>query len=95
MQQLLELQRREAELSQGPLAEDERFFAEQNARLALNAENYYRAMFRGRDESWNIRDTHMVETLEALVQHGEARGRPQKVVVWRTTRTWATPAPAR
>ncbi|MEF2278686.1 erythromycin esterase family protein [Deinococcus sp. YIM 134068] len=80
--QLLELQRREAELARGPLAEDEHFFAEQNARLAKNAESYYRAMFRGRDESWNIRDTHMFETLEALVDHGESQGRPQKIVVW-------------
>ncbi|GAA5511823.1 uncharacterized protein Rv2030c [Deinococcus carri] len=82
VQQLLELQRREAELSQGPLGEDERFYAEQNARLAKNAENYYRSMFRGRDESWNIRDSHMAETLEALAGHGESQGRPQKIVVW-------------
>ncbi|GAA5532766.1 erythromycin esterase family protein [Deinococcus aluminii] len=82
VQQLLELQRREAEEAEGPLGEDELFYAEQNARLAKNAENYYRAMFRGRDESWNIRDTHMAETLEALVEHGESQGRPQKIVVW-------------
>ncbi|EYB68286.1 erythromycin esterase [Deinococcus phoenicis] len=82
VQQLLELQRREAELAGGPLGGDEHFYAEQNARLALNAENYYRAMFRGRDESWNIRDAHMAETLEALARHGESQGRPQKIVVW-------------
>jgi len=82
VQQLLELQRREPELAHGPLAEDEHFYAEQNARLAKNAENYYRSMFRGRDESWNIRDSHMAETLEALVDHGEGQGRVQKVVVW-------------
>lgn len=80
--QLLELQRREAELARGPLGEDEHFYAEQNARLAINAENYYRAMFRGRDESWNIRDSHMAETLGALVEHGEGQGRPPKIVVW-------------
>lgn len=80
--QLLELQRREAEPSRGPLGEDEHFYAEQNARLAINAENYYRAMFRGRDESWNIRDSHMAETLEALVEHGEGQGRRPKIVVW-------------
>ncbi|MBI0444512.1 erythromycin esterase family protein [Deinococcus sp. DB0503] len=82
VQQLLELQRREAQESGGPLAEDERFYAEQNARLAKNAETYYRAMFRGRDESWSLRDAHMAETLEALVEHGERQGRPQKIVVW-------------
>lgn len=81
--QLLELQRRERELARGGvLAEDEHFHAEQNARLAANAESYYRSMFRGRGESWNIRDTHMAETLAALVDHGEGQGRTQKVVVW-------------
>ena len=35
------------------------FFAEQNARLVANAEEYYRAMFRGGVESWNLRDRHM------------------------------------
>jgi erythromycin esterase-like protein len=80
--QLLELQRREAEPTQGPLGGDEHFYAEQNARLALNAENYDRAMFRGRGESWNIRDSHMAGTLGALVDHGERQGRPQRVVVW-------------
>jgi erythromycin esterase-like protein len=64
--QLLDFQHRTAELMQrdGRLAEDEFFFAEQNARLIKNAEEYYRSMFRGR-ESWNLRDTHMVETLGA------------------------------
>ncbi|MBB6097381.1 erythromycin esterase-like protein [Deinobacterium chartae] len=77
---LIELQRREDELTAagGALAEDEHFFAEQNARLARNAERYYRSMFRGRQSSWNLRDTHMMETLEALREHlGGAR-----VVVW-------------
>jgi erythromycin esterase-like protein len=81
--QLLELQRRGHDLQRGGLlAEDEHFHAEQNARLAANAETYYRAMFRGRDESWNIRDTHMAGTLEALVAHAQKRGRRQRVVVW-------------
>src|SRR5436309_1680452 len=47
------------------LAADEQFFAEQNARLVANAEAYYRTMFRGRVESWNLRDTHMADTLDA------------------------------
>src|SRR4030095_4348014 len=46
----------------GRVAQDEFFFAEQNARLVLNAERYYRSMFRGRVESWNLRDRHMAET---------------------------------
>lgn len=80
--QLLELQRRENELARGPLAGDEHFYAEQNARLAANAEAYYRAMFRGRDESWNLRDAHMAGTLAALVERGEGQGRMPKIVVW-------------
>ena len=64
-------------------ADDEFFFAEQNARLVANAEEYYRTMFRGGVESWNLRDRHMVETLEALAAHPRAgrAGRAQ-VVVW-------------
>ncbi|MBK4737702.1 erythromycin esterase family protein [Noviherbaspirillum pedocola] len=63
---------------------DEAFYAQQNARVAQNAETYYRAMFEGRHESWNVRDTHMMDTLDALRQHlsrrsGEAA---PKVVVW-------------
>ena len=62
--------------------DDERFFAEQNARLAKNAEEYYRSMFRGRVSSWNLRDRHMAEMLDALVEHLERGGQPAKVVVW-------------
>ncbi|HEX8201542.1 MAG TPA: erythromycin esterase family protein, partial [Isosphaeraceae bacterium] len=82
--QLLELQRRAAELAKrdGRVAEDEFFFAEQNARLAKNAEQYYRTMFTGRVSSWNLRDGHMAETLEELVEHLDRTGRRTKVVVW-------------
>ncbi|MDB5729244.1 MAG: erythromycin esterase family protein, partial [Noviherbaspirillum sp.] len=45
----------------GSAASDELFYAQQNARVAKNAENYYRTMFLGHDESWNVRDTHMAE----------------------------------
>jgi erythromycin esterase-like protein len=66
-----------------PLADDERFYAEQNARVAVNAEAYYRSLFGRRISSWNLRDRHMVETLEALVDHLERReGVTAKVVVW-------------
>ena len=58
------------------------FSAEQNARLARNAERYYRTMFRGRVESWNVRDTHMAETLDELLEHLRRQGRPPKIVVW-------------
>jgi protein-L-isoaspartate(D-aspartate) O-methyltransferase len=58
----------------------ERFFdAAQNARLVRNAEAYYRAMYYGSAESWNLRDTHMFETLEHLLDAG---GPGSRAVVW-------------
>jgi erythromycin esterase-like protein len=53
--------------------------AEANARLVKNAEAYYRAMYYGAAESWNLRDTHMFETLCALL---DAKGPDAKAVVW-------------
>ena len=83
--QLIELQRRAGEYARrdGRVAEDEYFYAEQNARLARNAEQYYRSMFQDRDSSWNLRDRHMVETLAELVGHlDRTTGGRTKVVVW-------------
>jgi erythromycin esterase-like protein len=84
IQQLLELQRKAAHLSgrDGRIPEDEFFYAEQNARLVKNAEEYYRTMFRGRISSWNLRDRHMAETLEALLAYFERKGDRSKFVVW-------------
>ena len=85
LQQLTELCRRAADrlthdTSAGP---DELFYAQQNARVVHNAENYYRTMFGGRTDSWNVRDQHMAETLGLLADHLEAqRGRPARIVVW-------------
>jgi protein-L-isoaspartate(D-aspartate) O-methyltransferase len=60
--------------------DDERFFdAVQNARLVAAAERYYRIMYYGGAESWNLRDQHMFDTLERLLQH---RGPRSKAVVW-------------
>ncbi|WP_046869710.1 protein-L-isoaspartate(D-aspartate) O-methyltransferase [Microvirga massiliensis] len=53
--------------------------ATQNARLVASAERYYRIMYYGGPESWNLRDTHMFETLGYLL---EARGPRSKAVVW-------------
>jgi erythromycin esterase-like protein len=66
----------------GRRAIDDFFSAEQNARLVHNAEQYYRSMFRGRQSSWNLRDRHMAETLEAVERHLGATGRSPKIVVW-------------
>lgn len=83
VQQLVELQQKAAELSSrdGEVGAEEFFFAEQNARLIKDAEQYYRAMFRGRASSWNLRDRHMVDTLENLLGHLNGSRQP-KVVVW-------------
>lgn len=82
--QLIELQRRAVEYVDGNefAARDEYFFAEQNARLVKNSEEYYREMFRGRVSSWNLRDSHMAETLEALAAHLKSENLPAKIVVW-------------
>ena len=84
IEQLVELRRRAADYASrdGRVAQDEFFFAEQNARLVLNAEKYYRSMFRGSVESWNLRDRHMAETLDALVKHLNGQGQQAKVAVW-------------
>jgi protein-L-isoaspartate(D-aspartate) O-methyltransferase len=58
---------------------DEWLDAAANARLVKNAEAYYRAMYEGAAESWNLRDTHMFETLCQLL---DAKGAGAKAVVW-------------
>ena len=88
IEQLVELQRDAAAYlsSDGQPAEDELFYAQQNALTVRNAEAYYRSMFAGRVTSWNMRDKHMAQTLEALMSHldsvGAASGEPARVVVW-------------
>jgi erythromycin esterase-like protein len=84
IEQLTEMQRRAGELAKrdGRVSVDEFFYAEQNARLVKNAEQYYRTMFRGRVSSWNLRDRHMAETLHALVAHLEEQGQNPKVILW-------------
>jgi erythromycin esterase-like protein len=75
VRQLTELTRRNAD-------SEDYFSAEQNARLVANAEEYYRSMFAGRVSSWNLRDRHMAETVEALVDFlGRTTG-TARVVIW-------------
>src|SRR5437588_3280833 len=84
VEQLVEMRRRASELASrdGRVARDEFFFAEQNARLVKNAEEYYRSMFRGRVSTWNLRDRHMADTLEAILGHFRQTGRPPQAVLW-------------
>ena len=84
--QLVEMQRNAVEYARrdGLLAEDEQFYAQQNAQTVRNAEVYYRAMFGGRVTSWNLRDHHMAQALQALLGHLDRREgtEPARIVVW-------------
>lgn len=84
--QLVDMQRNALEYLRrdGLLAEDELFYARQNALTVRNAEMYYRAMFGGRVTSWNLRDRHMAQTLDALLAHldGHDGSEPARIVVW-------------
>jgi erythromycin esterase-like protein/predicted phosphoribosyltransferase len=85
LEQLVDLQRHAVEYARrdGLIAEDELFYAEQNAKTVQASAEYYRSMFAGRVLSWNLRDSHMVDALEALSDHlTRQRGRPAKIVVW-------------
>ena len=84
VKQLVDMLGKAADYAHGArgLGEDDYFYAQQNARLVKNAEEYYRTMFRGRVSSWNLRDRHMVETLDALDTHLGHSGREPRIAVW-------------
>ncbi|MEJ7930001.1 erythromycin esterase family protein [Ramlibacter sp. AN1015] len=83
IEQLRDLNRRAAGFGSHPGTErDQAFYAQQNARLVRNAEKYYRSMFHRGVSSWNLRDQHMMETLQALERHLADAGPPLKMVVW-------------
>jgi erythromycin esterase-like protein len=84
IEQLLDLRRRAGDYARrdGRIAADDYFAAEQNARVVCDAEAYYRAMFRGGAESWNLRDRHMMATLESLIDRAARAGGPARAVVW-------------
>lgn len=84
IEQLLELQHKAFQYVQNNGATEEAFlYATQNARVVKDAEKYYRAMFEGQEQSWNIRDIHMLETLNVISDYLENRfKKPAKIVVW-------------
>jgi erythromycin esterase-like protein len=84
IRQLVELRRRASQYHRraNEDATSEYFYAEQNARLVKNAEQYYRSMFHGRTSSWNLRDRHMMETLESLINYLNSYSAHAKIVVW-------------
>ncbi len=63
-------------------AQDEWFYAEQNASLVHDAEKYYRSLFQPGASSWNLRDRHMGKTLEALRKHLQKNNQPAHIAVW-------------
>ncbi len=74
---------RQSESGMQPEDGEAAFAAQQNAYAAVGAEAYYRAVVLGGPESWNIRDTHMADTLDRLLDHHSRRsGRPARAVVW-------------
>jgi erythromycin esterase-like protein len=83
--QLVELRKKAFEYVKNhstPLS-NEFFSAEQNALLIKNAEEYYRSLFTQNDaSSWNIRDSHMMETLISFVNHSKKQEIDPKVVIW-------------
>jgi erythromycin esterase-like protein/predicted phosphoribosyltransferase len=85
VEQLLEIQRSSVEYARrdGLLAQDDAFYAERNAQTVRNAEIYYRSMFSGRVNTWNLRDQHMADTLAALLEHLDHDDTQQsRIVVW-------------
>ncbi len=81
--QFQELRSMQGQAAASPAERDLLFSALQNARVVMNAEEYYRTMYTGSVSSWNLRDKHMADTLDALAEHLSRRdGRPAKLVVW-------------
>lgn len=75
LRDLLELQR-----TSNP--SDELLSAVQNARVVKNAEAFYRAQHGGKVSSWNVRDRHMADSLDALAAHFRSQGRHDAVAAW-------------
>jgi erythromycin esterase-like protein len=85
VEQLVDLQEHAMEYARtyGLFAGDDAFHAEQSARTVKAAEQYYRTMMGDQITSWNLRDTHMTETLHSLTEHlSRQRGERARVVVW-------------
>jgi erythromycin esterase-like protein len=81
---LAELRRDAARPAQAPRDDDAEatFEARQNALLVKNAEAYYRAMYMRNVSSWNLRDSHMAQTLDAIADHLGRGGQRPRIVVW-------------
>jgi len=80
--QLVEMQRRKIARGGRAPSGDAWFHAVQQARVVRDAEAYYRAMFGARDAAWNLRETHMADTLDMLAHELGSADAPAKLVVW-------------
>ena len=82
--ELIALRARAADYARrdGMDAFDEHFFAEQNAVLVRDAEEYYQQMYRAEVSSWNLRDRHMANTADALMEHLQHHTPHPKIVIW-------------
>lgn len=82
--QLIELQKKRNEyLQENSLqGNEELFYAEQNAKVAKDAEQYYREMFSRRAKTWNLRDLHMADMVDEVSNHVKKISGTSKIVVW-------------
>ena len=78
VKRITEVHRNSADRSEADAA----FDAEQNARLIVNAEEYYRLMYNPRVNTWNLRDRHMADTLDALAAYLHQRDGYARIAVW-------------
>jgi len=82
-EELAELTQRAATRPADPVQAELLFSALRNAHSVANAEEYFRTLYEGGTSTWNLRDQHMAEAVDALDQHlSAAAGKPAKVVVW-------------
>jgi len=84
---LVDLREKEEEYLKGVgglIDGDELFYAQQNAQLVKNAEEYYRQMYAADERTWNIRDKHMADCVSSLVEFHTSKfpDKKQKVVIW-------------
>lgn len=70
-------------LEHNKISANEAFYINQNALVVKNAENYYRSLFVNETSNWNIRDSHMLETVNALIAHYKLKGiEKPKIIIW-------------
>ena len=85
VEQLVSLQEKSHEYlkDDGFVKQEELFCAEQNSIVVKNAETYYKSLFFGGSNiSWNIRDSHMMNTLKFLYDHQKNQAKDPKIIVW-------------